>query len=147
MNELSCPREREVIAASISNRWTDELRSHAQTCHECRETLRLYVSMKQMASSTSAEVKHLASYQMIWLRAQFTRKHEQLSKLDRLMLLGVFLAGLIGAIGAAVWKWDTVLRWMSHVSGEPSVSMPFYILAGFAALLWFLVENVVYPDR
>ena len=147
MNEQSCPREQEVIAAFSSGLWTDEMRLHAGQCPDCGETLRVSIAMRQVAAATSAEVKHLASYQTIWLRAQFTRRHEQLSKLDRVMLLGVFMAGFVGAIGAAVWKWETVLRWTSRVSGETSVSMPFYAMAGFAALLWFLVENVFYPDR
>ena len=147
MNELSCPHEPEVIAASSSGRWTDDLRSHAERCPECRETVMFSGTMRELASATFAEIKYLPSYQVIWLRAQFTRKHDQLSRLDRLMLLGVFVAGFVAAIGAAVWKWDTVLRWTSRVSGESSMSLPFYAMAGLAALLWFLAENVFYPDR
>ena len=147
MNEFSCPHEPEVIAASSSGRWTDELRSHAERCPQCRATMMLSGMMRELASATFTEAKHLPSYQVIWLRAQFTRKHDQLSRLDRLMLLGVFVAGFFAMTAAAVWKWDTVIRWTSRVSGESSVSLPFYAMAGLAALLWFLVENVFYPDR
>lgn len=143
----SCPLEHDVIIAMRSDRWTDDLRAHAETCPHCRETVSVATAMRQVADRTSAELKVPVTYRILWLRAQFTRKQERLSRLDRFMLFGMFAVAATGFVVVALWKWRIVQRWIMDVSAEPGSNLPLYILAGCAALIWFLTEEVFAGER
>ena len=139
MNSQPCPREHDVVLALKSDRWAGELRSHAESCPLCHETVAVATALQQVAEETVLPV----SYRTLWLRAQFSRKHERLSQLDRIALVGVFAVALIGIAGVVFWKWPLVHAWFTNASSEPVSNLPLYIAAGCAALVWFLTEEVL----
>ena len=147
MTDHPCPYEYENIAAARSGRWSDRLRMHVKTCAECRETASMARTLQQCALRMASGLIPPASYRLLWLKAQFTRKQERLSRLDRLSLVGIFVAAAVTLIGFALWKWSLVLRWLAGVSGEPGSSVPFFLLSGCAALVWFLTEELFLHEK
>ena len=112
-------------------------------CPECRETAMVAVSLQQLAVSTPAAP---VSCRIPWLQAQFTRKQERLSKLELLMLVGVFSSVALGFLGVLLWKWELMRSWMSLLQSGPVSNFPFYLLAGCAALVWVLTEELFSRD-
>lgn len=147
MSNGSCPLEYDVVAATRSDRWTDRLRLHTETCPHCQSTVLVATMMQQAAMRTRSEIEVAVSYRVPWWKAQCIRKQERLSRLDRLMLIGVFVAAAMVLAGFALWKWSLVQRWLAGVSGEPGSSLPLYLLAGCAALVWFLTEEVFAGEK
>lgn len=143
----SCVYDHDVATAARTGQWTDALRSHVQTCALCGETVSLVTSLHRIAGETIAQVSVPVSYRILWLRAQFTRRQEHLSRLDRFMLMGLFAAVTCILVGIALWKWGLVQRWIASVSADPGSNLPLYVLAGCAALLWFLTEEVFLTDK
>lgn len=139
MNTQPCPREHDVVLALKSGNWASELHSHSESCPFCRETVTVATALQHVPGETVLPV----SYRILWLRAQFTRKHERLSQLDRITLVGVFAVALIGFAGVVFWKWPLVHAWFTNGSSEPVSNLPLYIAAGCAALVWFLTEEVL----
>ncbi len=145
MNNETCPLEIAVVAALRSDRWTNDLRAHAASCPLCRETIAVAMAMQQLASKTSAEIP--VSYRILWLRAQFIRKQEHLSRIDLFMLIGSFAVLVPSFICVALWKWPMVQAWLTNGSGNPNSNLPIYIFAGCAALVWFLTEEVFLQEK
>ncbi|RPH38030.1 hypothetical protein EHM92_01150 [bacterium] len=86
------------------------------------------------------------SYRALWLRAQLKRRQEHLSQLDRFVILAGFSAFVLALALAVLWKWELIKSWISAVSTEPGVHLSFYIVAGCAAFLWLLTEELFSRD-
>ena len=147
MSKDLCRWEYDVVTAIKSDRWTDELHMHAETCPDCRQTVLVATMMQQTATRTIAELKVPVSYRVPWLKAQFMCRQERLSRLDRLMLVGVFVAAATVLTGVALWKWSLIQRVLTTFSGDPGSSLPLYLLAGCAALVWFLTEELFVNEK
>lgn len=147
MSDHPCSCEYESAAAARSGQWTDRLRMHVRTCAECQETVSIAKTLQQSALRMASGLTPPASYRLLWLKAQFTRKQERLSRLDRLSLVGIFVVAAVTLTGFALWKRSLVLRWLAGVSGEPGSSVPFFLLAGCAALVWFLTEELFLHEK
>lgn len=145
MNHQTCSYESAVVAAVKSEQWTDDLRAHAASCPMCQETVTITSALQRIALKTAGEAP--VSYRILWLRAQFVRKQENLSKLDRFMLVGSFAVFFVGLLGIALWKWPLVQSWLTNGSGNTGTNLPLYIAAACAALVWFLTEEVFEQDK
>ncbi len=145
MNHQTCINESAVVAAVKGEQWTDDLRAHAASCPMCTETVTVTSALQRLALKTAGEAP--ASYRILWLRAQFVRKQENLSKLDRFMLVGSFAVLLVGLLGIALWKWPVVQSWLTNGSVSTESNLPLYVAAACAALVWFLTEEVFVQDK
>ena len=149
MNTQHCTFEREVSRAVKSNQWTDELRAHAAGCPECQETITMTTAMTNMATGGAA--RPLPSYRLIWLKAQYARKEEQLSKLDILALTGMSLGGIVAVLGLLLWRFpkifgglmETAVPWRSLVSN----GTPLVIIAGALLIVWLLTRDSHFAER
>ena len=147
MSDQPCPFEYESVSAARSGRWTDRVQMHMRTCPECQEAVSMATTLQQSAVRMASRLTLPASYRVLWLKAQFTRRQERLSRLDRLTLVGMFVAVAVVLAGIALWKWNLVQRWLTGASGEPGSSLPLYLLAGCAALVWFLTEELFLREK
>ena len=105
------------------------------------------VKLRDAAERMKTELRVPVSHRVLLLKAQFARKEERLSRLDRWTLVVLFFAAVATLAGLALWKWELVKRWFSAVSVDPGSSVPFYLLAACAALIWFLTEEVFAGER
>ena len=141
MNQFICSRESDVVHAAKSRQWTEELQAHVAGCVACKETAEVVATLDDLASESTG-IKPPVSYRVIWLRAQLTHREEQLSKLERFMILAGFSAFVLALLGSTLWKWDLVKSWFSAVPSEPGVHLSLYIVIACAAFLWLLTEEL-----
>ncbi len=147
MSNRLCPHESETVTAMRSDVWSDTLRAHTAACPQCTDALWIGRLMNESAGRTTAALEPPVSYRVLWLKAQFMRRQEQLSRLDRLMFLGALATSAVALAGIALWKWSDVQRWLASLSGGPVAGLPIYLLVGCAALVWFLTEEIFVNDR
>ena len=145
MNNLICARESEVVHAMKSRQWTSELQAHAARCSICGVTVEATLTLQELIADP-AEVTPPVSYRLLWLRAQSTRRQGQLSRLERISLIGAFFALVLALGGALFWKWQAVRSWVSVVATDPGGHMSLYIVVGCAAFLWLLTEELFKQD-
>jgi hypothetical protein len=99
-----CSREIEVIQATKENAWTEELRAHARQCTVCSATVGIMPMMKELLTVSTLESRAFPSYQVLWIRAQFTKRQEKLSLFDFVTFIGALVVGLVGLLGVLIWK-------------------------------------------
>ncbi len=145
MNNSLCSRESDVIQAAKSHQWTEDLRAHAAQCAACKETVEVVASLQTLGTDSGGNIPPV-SYRVLWLRAQLTYRQERLSKLDRFTILAGFSALVLALAGTVLWKWDLMKSWISAVPSEPGNHIALYIVAGCAAFLWFLTEELFRRD-
>ncbi len=118
-----CQREQEVINAIKGNDWDEALRRHAEQCPVCSVTLSIVPMMEQLRSETLNEPSHLPSAQLIWIRAQFSKRQEKLSLLDLVTLIGAVITGAAGLLAGLIWKIPGLLQSIPGFNGQqpPSV--------------------------
>jgi hypothetical protein len=118
-----CQREQEVINAIKGNNWDEGLRRHAEQCPVCSATLSIVPMMEQLRSETMNEPAHLPSAQLIWIRAQFSKRQEKLSMLDLFTLIGAVITGMAGIIGIIIWKIPGLLQSIPGFNDQQSPSV------------------------
>jgi hypothetical protein len=144
----TCPREQDVITASRENRWNEELRRHAEQCPVCGTTLSILPMMEQLRSETLNEPAHLPSSQLIWIRAQFSKRQQKLSLLDLVILIGALVTGTAGLFGILIWKIPGVLQAIPGFTKQQSPSIIDLAPIGVPILLIVggLLIYTIFPD-
>ena len=99
-----CRYEQEVLHSVKSGQWNEYLRDHIATCSTCKEMLTVSQSMKSVQADGFARAKAIPAYKYLWLRGEFNRREEHLSRLDLVKLLGSSFVGVLALIGIIFWK-------------------------------------------
>ncbi len=99
-----CRFEQEVLHSVKSGQWNEYLREHIITCPICKEMLTISQTMKSVQTDGFARAKAIPAYKYLWLRGQFNRREERLSRLDLVKLLGSSFVGVLALIGIIFWK-------------------------------------------
>lgn len=150
---MTCPQEHSIIHAVRANEWTDELRSHADRCPICKETVAMTTMMNKLSNF---EPPHsLPSYRLIWLKAQYARKQERISTLDMVTLIAMSAAGVMGLAGLLFWRFPKLLGGMLGSGGTGSFpwstifsgGTPFIAAVGALLVVWFLTRDSFFAER
>jgi hypothetical protein len=113
MKQPGCPSDKEVMMAMRSQRWAEGLRQHVSGCAICSETVRVSQLLHGLRESA---VPQLPSYRVIWLKAQYARRQERLTKLDIAFLCGISVLGFAALAGFFLWQFPTVSTGALHLA-------------------------------
>jgi hypothetical protein len=149
-----CSREIEVVHAEKQNAWTEELRLHVQQCQFCNVTTGIMPMMKELLTVTAPESRAFPSHQVLWIRAQFTKRQEKLSLFDLVTFVGTLAVGLIGLLGVLIWKVPGFLHLVPGFKDQSPlpwtelapVGIPVIVIVG-GLLLYTIFSDVFAVER
>jgi len=145
-----CPRETAIVAAVRSGSWEDDLRTHAATCTDCAETVRVAGLLRALAAQDLRTP--LPEAAEIYRRARLVERlfggAEAGERAARSVVLAEALAFLALAAGLVVWlaaSWTELAarlstgqpRWLES-SPAPSAAFAWIVLASAAGALMLL---------
>ena len=153
MNLPQCEREPAVLAAVQSDRWSDGLRAHAESCEACSEVLLTALYLRDQAAEAATQAP-LPESGRIWWQAQLRARQEAARRATRPIAFveQVSLAlGAAGLITAAVWLWPDIadrlgilkLAW-GQFTALGLTPQPGFLLVASGSLLLFLLILGVY---
>lgn len=120
-----CDRERQVIEAAVENRLAGELRSHVESCAECRAAAAAAGWMERFARIEDRE-HILPDPAMVWLKAQLLGGKAAVQRATRPITAVQMIAyGVVAAAwaGLLTWKWSALQNWLLTLT-------PAHFLAG-----------------
>ena len=119
MKTIECPRESDVLEAVILDRWSDELRHHADGCAVCRDLAMVATVFHDERDEAWREARLPTSGQ-VWWRASTRARAEAAATAARPITM---LQGLAGACAAGVSAAVITLGWPStQISAAPSIA-------------------------
>jgi hypothetical protein len=145
----ACPHEREVLRASVEDRWTEELRAHLLECDDCVAAVSVAPWINRFSRISDRE-HILPDPAVVWLKARLLQNNANVARASRPLDLVQFVAYAVVAAGWAAlltWKWDAVRSWMNGFTpagivtnaAGGSLSMSFFamifVLASFTVML------------
>ena len=153
MNSTECSRESEVLKAAKYNQWTVDVRSHAASCPHCQTTITMTTMMNKLTNIDSTHT--LPSYRLLWLKAQYARKQERLSKLDMVALGGMSLVGVAGFLGLLVWRFPKLFSSILETTGTSPIhwtsimsnGTPLAVVVGAFVIIWLLTRDSFFAER
>lgn len=146
MNTSDCIRDHDIATAAIRQNLSGDMNAHVAGCAACARTVLLVDGLREVAQHTRNTLGSIPSSRGLWLRAQFSRRQQAMSHLDRLLLGGaIALAGVL-ALAIIVWKWDPLRLLPGPASTGLMSSLPAIAIAGCIGLVWFLTEEVFRRD-
>jgi len=153
MKTAECEFTLSVVRAVKSGRWSDDLRTHAKTCSSCSDTVRVTTMFVRL--SDKDDDHRLPEYLSLWLRAQFARREEKLSRLDLIALGGLSISVVIGlagiALGASSRVFNRVLDAGRDISPVVQQGLahgaPIVLIIGVILLLWLLTGDATFLDK
>ena len=97
----------------------------------------------------------LPGYRLIWLKAQYARKQERLSKLDILSLAGLSIVGIAGLARLLVWRFPKILAGVVDITGVSlpdfknvfSNGAPFAVIIGVVFMVWALTRDSFFAEK
>lgn len=98
MTQTECSLEERVLNAVRSYRWEDSLTDHLERCPSCREVAQTARWMQVLAANDESE-RSLPDPELVWLKAQITRK--QASK-ERALRSWILVTGSIQVLATAI---------------------------------------------
>jgi hypothetical protein len=124
VNLFPCARHREVAAVLHQRRWPEacnpELRTHVEGCPQCGELVRV-VQVLQEARRDAMREARLTPPGVLWWKAQLRRRHAEVRRVERPLVLVETLAlltALLVTVALAVARRGDLLSWFSNVSGS-----------------------------
>ncbi len=154
MNNV-CQFEQETIQAVKSGVRNERLQHHSETCPLCRETVLITQSLVRIREEAFQYATAIPPYRVLWLKAQFTQRQEQLSKLDLVTLLGLSLVAAITFIGIMFWKIPRLQEWnisrlfdssSGWISSLP-LNIPVAIVIVFMIAVWMFSLEFYFTKR
>jgi hypothetical protein len=117
-----CEREREVIEALRSGRWSgpwgEEIRAHAAVCAVCSEVAPVAEALHRDAEGRQQDAR-LPSAGLIWWKAQLAARRAAQERAALPIAWVERLAQVLGALavlGLGWWQWPRILAWWSGPS-------------------------------
>jgi hypothetical protein len=105
-------------------------------------------SALQRLSASLAEAEYPpVSYRTLWFRAQIVRRERRLSIVDRVLFLSSLGVALAGLVGIVLWNWDALSALLGGLSPASGSQLSLLVVAGSAALLWVLTEELFFSDK
>lgn len=147
MNNETCRFEEQVIDAIGSNDWTADLRSHAASCPVCHPTLKAASAMRRLSASLAGAEYPPVNHRALWFRAQIVRRERRLSIVDLVLFLSSLGVALAGLVAIVLWNWDSLCALLGGISPASGSQLSLLIVAGGAALLWVLTEELFFSDK
>jgi hypothetical protein len=152
MKNIECSFMRDVVRATKSNQWTDELRSHAATCSDCQQTMAMTSMMNELV--TVDDPHPLPHFRTIWLKSRYAKKQERLTKFDLFALAAVSLSGLGGLVALLYWIFPQLFGGFLaipvfanlHFPNLASLGTPTLVLIGLAITVWLLTRDSIFAE-
>ena len=114
-----CDRERQVIDALRSGRWSgpwgEEIREHAAACPVCSEVVLVAEAMRQGDGQAQAEAR-LPSAGLVWWKAQLAARRAAEERAAQPIAWVERMAqffGVLALVGVGVWQWPRLVAWLS----------------------------------
>lgn len=153
MTKVECEFGPRVIRSLKSDGMTESLQNHVKTCSRCRETIAVAAMIMQI--SAEKPVHRMPSYPSIWIRAQFARREEQLSRLHLIAMIGVTVSGVIWLAGIVFGATSQVFSsFVDFPHGFTLFSQnllahgaPFLVILGVVLLVWILTRDRFFLGR
>jgi hypothetical protein len=153
MKQVTCPFEIQVTTATRTRQWTTSLRSHASMCPVCSATMSVNQWIQEY--SREPESRTFPSHRLIWLKAQYARKQERLSKLDIAALGGMWVIGIAGFVGLSLWKFphlfsdalDAARESFPDLANLLSHGTSLGISVGILIMVWALTRDTFAAKR
>ncbi|MGB2867996.1 MAG: hypothetical protein WBD36_06075, partial [Bacteroidota bacterium] len=129
------------------------LGNHAASCPRCQETRATTMMMKELVANNPAH--RLRDYRVIWLKAQYARKEERLTKFDLLALVGLSLSGIAGLFGLFLLMLpqlsgrflDIMVPAVPRLSTVLSSGVPVLVVTGVAVMIWILTRDSIFIEK
>ncbi len=124
MKAENCPREVEVLEATRSGDWPEELRSHLAECSVCADVSSVAEVLLQ-AEAQLGSPPPLPSAGFVWWKAQLRARREAVQRAAEPIAIVERLAwgcGLLALLGLAFWQWARVEDWWRWLTGLPYLS-------------------------
>ncbi len=99
-----CRYEQEILHSVKTGQWNAYLHEHVTACPICKEMLTISKTLKTVQNDGFSRAKAIPAYKYIWLRSQFQRREERLTRLDLVKLLGSSFIGALALIAIVFWK-------------------------------------------
>jgi hypothetical protein len=156
MRNEPCPHEEAVLEARKTDQWEDPLKTHAASCAECREAVRIAGWMQTLAA-TAAERRPLPDADLLWIKARLFARQAAEDRAMQPLILGDMLARAIVGAFAAAWlalSWpgmQSYLLGLWNASGPGSLAeasvnpWPITLVSAGAALALLGIVRVVHP--
>jgi len=159
MNQTGCSYEDAVAAAARTGQWNESLATHLLGCAVCRGVQESSLWMQALARDSQRQTD-LPDPDVIWLRAQFSRRQVAAERAHKLMQ-GVEIACIAAvAAGLAVWlawNWESFgdsigsgFAWASDAWASAAASVDFaadspLLVSAIAVGISLLVLALAYP--
>ncbi len=124
MKAENCPREVEVLEATRSGDWPEELRSHSALCSVCADVVLVAGVLLQEGTQVSS-LPSLPSAGFVWWKAQLRARREAAQRAAEPIAIVERLAwgcGVLALLGLAFWQWARVEDWWEWLTGLPYLS-------------------------
>ena len=150
---FECESRRDIVRATKTTVWTDALRKHTEGCSRCQETVAMTTMMSEIAAGEGPHT--LPGYRLIWLKAQFARKQDRLTKFDLFALGGLSLSGIVGLVIFFFWRFpesSATLRSIPAIfslflSNIYSLGIPGFVFVAILVTVWILIQDSTFTQR
>lgn len=102
MQDPYCVFERQVEMAAVSGKWSDDLRSHAEICPDCRDIVLISEGLHALADRSTSEVV-LPGAGFMWNKARLSNAREAKQRIGLAVMLVRAIGYLVIATGLVVW--------------------------------------------
>ena len=144
---ITCPFEDEIVRSVKSDAWTGDLRTHAQTCPLCSETTNVVEAVGSLSRVSIQQ--QLPSPRLLWLKAQYGRRQDGITKLDLIALIGMALVGIVLLGGIVVWRFPKLfIGFMSFIQSTApdsardfNVTTPIVVFFLLVLFGWFITHD------
>jgi hypothetical protein len=143
MSERNCKLEPAVLAAERTQKWSDDLRRHLESCPDCTDAL----MVERFLASENAEAPtdtRLPTAEQVWWRAELRRRREMTNRAQlpiRVLEKAAQLGGVAAAGVGLAWSAPTLLDWLGRLA--PTQMTTSDVTLSVTSALWLAVGTGV----
>lgn len=146
-NQQECEHKKSIADYVKSSAASDEIKTHLQTCADCRETEKIMRFMQTGIAAQKSSPK-LPTAGFIWWKAQISNKRRHAARASQPLVIAQISAVVIAFV-ACLWLILTIPS-LGRATGQLADSivqiMPF-VIGGFLAFIFISLASVFFLRR
>ena len=140
MSTTPCPHDVAITRAVRTGSWTPELRAHADTCADCRQTAALVEQLAVLAADTAAAAPPPRSPHALWLRAEYAGRARARARLARLQFAAGIATPLLALLGFTLVRGtEGWTRLVQSANALPDTQVTVAVALGLVVTAWVML--------